>query len=207
MTIALRQRERSFRPRFREEEAEEHGYKLKREPGAHRSWVTVVPFLIIHALYANPATVAQEPGERDAASQTPIRSTVDTDFWDLSNLQRDLIDAQLKEGLQDRHFSHAPIFRMASKNEIGLIKVSLEEGKAYDIIGVCSDYGADLDLTLYDETMSVVAADSGNDATPHLSVPHAWAGDYVLELAMVSCPSTCVYAVAIFKETDQRPHR
>jgi hypothetical protein len=81
------------------------------------------------------------------------------------------------------------------------IRVSLNAGTSYIIVGVCDEDCADLDLVLSDATGRSLAQDVLDDDTPVLTLEITRSGGYDLRVRMPDCDvNPCEYGIAILAQ-------
>jgi hypothetical protein len=91
------------------------------------------------------------------------------------------------------------------------LQVSLHEGDAYVLTGVCDEDCADLELAVYSENGYEVAAASSAGGTPIVRLTPRATGRYLVRVVMARCDNNpCRYGIGVYRRRSgsaPRPHR
>ncbi len=130
--------------------------------------------------------------------QTSSMLIAQTDRW-ANQVRRELLKASLAAGLGGYSLTHDPFISSLGRGGVEDVTVTLRQGKAYALIGVCDDDCRDLDFKLYDDNGNLVASDTQGDDTPIVRASPRWSAQFTLRVAMVKCSNApCRYGVGIF---------
>lgn len=78
------------------------------------------------------------------------------------------------------------------------MRLTLEGGREYQILGMCDEACENLDLALFDPTGALLDSDNAQDDVPFISSRPARTGTYHLRVTMRGCTTeACFFAVTV----------
>lgn len=91
-----------------------------------------------------------------------------------------------------------PFYDLVAGGSRKSLRVTLEAGQSYRVIGKCDNDCSDLDLRLYDENDNLVTSDVETDDQPIVSVTPRRTATFRVEVAMATCStSLCGWGVVV----------
>ncbi len=120
-------------------------------------------------------------------------------FASATSIGRQLIGAAIAIGFLNRTPTHDPYINTLRNQGSHLINVNLRSGVAYNLLGVCDEYCADVDLKLYDGNYNLIDSDTRPGDVPVISVIPSRSGRFYVEVDMADCNANyCYYGVGVF---------
>jgi hypothetical protein len=99
--------------------------------------------------------------------------------------------------------SHDAKIDYLNARETDTLRLSLDEGYTYKIIGACDTDCSDLDIRLYDENDNEIDKDIETDDVPIVEVTPQWTGTFRLKVKMHSCDSSdCAYGIGVYRKRE-----
>lgn len=124
------------------------------------------------------------------------------DRWDRDTRER-VARAMTRDGREGVRLERIAVSGAMGEEGMRTVRVWLEAGRPYLIVGVCDEDCGDLDLRVHDTLGRAVAADEDALPRPMVDFTPRRSGEHAVRASMVSCRRTvCDYAVAVL--TDDR---
>ncbi|MEM6256500.1 MAG: hypothetical protein AAF821_26625 [Cyanobacteria bacterium P01_D01_bin.156] len=110
-----------------------------------------------------------------------------------------LIAATQQVGLNGYQLTHDPFLGKLEDNTRESIRITLEGGVSYGLIGVCDEDCGDIDLHLYDENDNLIDSDTQGDDYPVIQVQPEWTGPFSIVVEMPNCAAAyCYYGLGAY---------
>ncbi|WP_448574337.1 hypothetical protein [Trichothermofontia sp.] len=108
---------------------------------------------------------------------------------------------KLLAGLGDYEQTHDNYVNLMEGGMTENLKISLESGINYAIIGVCDEDCTDLDFILYDDNGNKIGTDREVDNFPVVTANPRWSATFTLTVDMYRCNNApCYFGVGVFAE-------
>lgn len=108
---------------------------------------------------------------------------------------------KLLAGLGDYEQIYDNYINLMEGGRVDTLKIPLDAGVNYAIIGVCDQDCTDLDFILYDDNGNQIGTDREVDNFPVVSANPRWSATFTLKVDMYQCRNApCYFGVGVFGE-------
>jgi|GEM_PF-1363901 len=148
----------------------------------------------------SPTTPSPEPSNRRIQSVGQAPRPEDVNRYE-AQVKTKLEAIKLLAGLGDYEQIYDNYINLMEGGMVDNLKIPLDAGVNYAIIGVCDQDCTDLDFILYDDNGNQIGTDREVDNFPVVTVNPRWSATFTLKVDMYQCGhAPCYFGVGVFGE-------